>query len=117
MDKKLSVIGETISKEDRVVYLLASLPDSYNVLVIALEASAEVPRLAVVRERLLHEETKMKSKVNQFSQEGALTSSIKKQRYHYCNKLGHFKKECVKNLQKQKVIVIVSYHKSRRETK
>ena len=38
---------------------------------------------------------KMKSKVNQFSQEGALTSGIKKkQRCHYCNKLRHFKKEC-----------------------
>ena len=33
--------------------------------------------------------------MNPFSQEGALTSSIKeKQRYHYCNKLGYFKKEC-----------------------
>ena len=47
---ELSVISETISEEDRVVYLLASLPESYNVLVTALEASAEVPRLAVVRE-------------------------------------------------------------------
>ena len=35
----------------------------------------------------------MKSKVIQFSQEGAFTVS-KKQRCHYCNKLGHFKKEC-----------------------
>ena len=33
---ELSVIGETISEEDRVVYLLASLPESYNVLVTAL---------------------------------------------------------------------------------
>ena len=47
---ELSVIGETISEEDRVIYLLASFPESYNVLVTALEASAEVPRLAVVRE-------------------------------------------------------------------
>ena len=91
---ELSVIGETISEEDRVVYLLVSFPESYNVLVTALEASAEVPRLTVVRERLLHEETKMKSKSNQLGQEGALTSSIKKKlRCHYCNKFGHFKKE------------------------
>ena len=33
----LSVAGETVSEEDRVVYLLASLPESYNVLVTALE--------------------------------------------------------------------------------
>ena len=30
------IAGETASEEDRVVYLLASLPDSYNVLVTAL---------------------------------------------------------------------------------
>jgi len=54
---ELSAIGENVS-EDRVVCLLASLPENYNTLVTVLEASAEVPPLAVVRERLLHEETK-----------------------------------------------------------
>ena len=93
--EELSVIGEAISEEDRVVYLLASLPESYNVLVTALEASADVPTLAVVRERLLHEETKMKSRSNQLSQEEALSTSFKKKlRCHFCNKLGHFKKDC-----------------------
>jgi len=57
---ELSAIGENVSEEDRVVYLLASLPESYSTLVSALEASAKVPTLAVVRERLLHEETKAK---------------------------------------------------------
>ena len=33
---ELSVIGDHISEEDRVVYLLASLPESYSMLVIAL---------------------------------------------------------------------------------
>ena len=93
--EELSVIGEAISEEDQVVYLLASLPESYNVLVTALEASADVPTLAVVKEGLLHEETKMKSRSNQLSQEGALTTSFKKKlRCHFCNKLGHFKKDC-----------------------
>ena len=75
---KLSVIGEFISEEDQVVYLLTSLPGSYNVLVTTLETSVKVPRLTVVRERQLHEETKMKSKANQNGQERALISSIKK---------------------------------------
>ena len=43
-----------MKEEDQVVYLLASLPESYSVLVTALEASADVPSLAVVTERLLH---------------------------------------------------------------
>ena len=89
---EMSAISETVSEEDRVVYLLASLPESYNVLVTALEANADVPSLAVVRERLLHEESKMKSKP---SQEEALAVNFKKKlRCHFCNKPGHFKKDC-----------------------
>ena len=58
----LSVIGDPISEEDRVVHLLASLPDSYNMLVTALEANVEVPKIEVVTERLLHEERKLKER-------------------------------------------------------
>ena len=71
---ELSAIGETVSEEDKVVYLLASLPESYSVLVAAREANADVPLLAIVREKLLHEETKMKNKA---SQEEALAVSFK----------------------------------------
>ena len=39
---ELSAIGETVKEEDRVVYLLASLPESYNVLVTALEATVQM---------------------------------------------------------------------------
>ena len=62
--EELAVIGDAISEEDRVVHLLASLPDSYNVLVTALEAQSEnVPRWSLVTERLLHQESKLKDKV------------------------------------------------------
>ena len=92
---ELLAIGERVSDEDRVVYLLASLPESYGVLVTALEAGADVPSLAVVRERLLHEETKTKGKEIQTSQEGVLTAGFKRElRCHFCNKTGHFKKDC-----------------------
>ena len=40
---ELSVVGDPISKEDRVVHLLASLPESYSMLVTAFEANADVP--------------------------------------------------------------------------
>ena len=92
---ELSAIGEPVKEEDRVVYLLASLPECYNVLVTALEANSEVPTLAVVTERLLHEETKMKSRLNQPSQEEALTARFKKKlRCNFCIKPGHFKRDC-----------------------
>ena len=50
----LSVAGETVSEEDRVVYLLASLP------VTALETNEDVPKLEVVTERILQQERKSK---------------------------------------------------------
>ena len=59
----LAVIGAAVSDEDRVVYLLGSLRESYNMLVTALKASSEtVPKMATVTERLLHKERKMKEK-------------------------------------------------------
>ena len=58
----LSVIGDPISDEDRVVHLLASLLGTYNVLVTALEANKAVPRMEVVTERLLHEESRLREK-------------------------------------------------------
>ncbi len=42
------------------MYIFASLPESYNVLVTALEANKDVPELAVVTERILHQEKKTK---------------------------------------------------------
>ena len=58
----LSVVGDPISDEDCVVYLLASLPESYSLLVTALEASTEVSKMELVTERLLHEERKLKGR-------------------------------------------------------
>ena len=60
--EELAVIGDPVEEEDRVVHILASFPESFGMLVTALEASPEVPQLEVVTERLLHEERKMKDK-------------------------------------------------------
>ena len=54
--EELSIIGHPVEEEDRVVALLTSLPKSYDVLVTALEANSEVPKLETVTERLLHED-------------------------------------------------------------
>ena len=57
----LAAIGDAVSEEDRVVHLLVSLPDSYNVLVTALEAQSEnEPKWEHVTERLLHQAIKLK---------------------------------------------------------
>ena len=59
---ELVIVGDAIEEEDRVVYLLASLPDLYNTLVTALEAHEEVLKMEVVTEKLLHAERKQKEK-------------------------------------------------------
>ena len=89
---ELSVIGDEVTEEDRVVYLLASLPDSYNTLVTALEANVEVPKMEVVTERLLYEERKQTDCVTS-SSEGAMAVKQRTRwrglRCHYCHKFGH----------------------------
>ena len=52
----LTVIGDVSTHEDHVVHLLASLPESYSMLVTALEANIQFLEIEVVIERLLHEE-------------------------------------------------------------
>ena len=103
---ELAVIGDAIDEEDRVVQILANLPDSYSMLVTALEANAEVPKLELVTERLLHEERKIKEKLNssvgQDSHkygENALLASNRFRSYppkicYYCGKPGHIKAVC-----------------------
>ena len=105
---ELAVIGEAIDEEDRVVQILASLPDTYSMLVTALEANAEVPKLEIVTERLLNEERKMKERANSNSSnnsfpgnnsgENALLVSNKFRKdtrtCFYCGKSGHIKAFC-----------------------
>ena len=91
----LSVAGEPVSEEDYVVYLLSSLPESYNVLVTALAANEEVPKLEVVTEGIIHQEWKAKDKSGT-GVDHAMTShkfyKQKPKKYSRCGKMGHIKK-------------------------
>ena len=97
---ELSVIGDTISEEDHVVYLLASLPESFSVLVTALEANPEVPKMELVTERLLHEERKAQERMSGTgeSHDGAMIAKNHQKRSgprcHYCHRLGHVRRNC-----------------------
>ena len=59
---ELSIVGAAITDEDRVVYLLASLPESFNTLITALESNPSVPAMEMVIERLIHEERRLKDR-------------------------------------------------------
>ena len=95
----LAVIGDPVDEEDRVVHLLASLPESFNMLVTALEANPEVPKMETVTERLLHEERKMRDREDTGPAKlKAMTAKSQKRKFtcHYCGKPGHFRRNCRK---------------------
>ena len=94
---EMAIVDDTIEEEDRVVYLLASLPDSFNTLVTALEANEDVPKMEVVTEQLLHAERKQKEKASvDCSGEKAMALKFKGRgpRCHYSKKMGHIQKNC-----------------------
>ena len=97
---ELAVIGAAMEVEDKVVTLLASLLESYDMLVTALEARAEVPQTEVVIERLLYEERKLSERekspipsrtVMMASDQKGNKKFIK---CHHCGKLGHIRRFC-----------------------
>ncbi len=99
----LAVIDDPITEEDRVVHLLASLPESYDILVTALEANVEVPKMETVTERLLHEERKMKERSG--SETNATNDEMKAMfvnrqskgkgaKWYHCGKFGLIKRNC-----------------------
>lgn len=96
---ELAVIGDSIDDDDRVIYLLASLPESFNVLVTALEASSEVPKMESMIERLLHEAQKQNDRSSASAggltkREPALTVKHRRKgpQCHYCKRFGHIQR-------------------------
>ncbi len=64
-------------------------------LVTALEANADVPKMNVVTERLLHEERKQKDREDDKNHEEAIMTRLRGPvKCYYCGKPGHIKQNC-----------------------
>ena len=96
---ELAIVGDAIDEEDRVVYLLANFPDSFNTLVTALEANEDVPKMEVVTEKLLHAERKQTEKSSPDSS-GDKAMMTRRQfrgrgpQCYYCKQYGHVQNNC-----------------------
>jgi len=101
---KLSVMGESLQEEDKVIHILSSLPKSFNVLVTAIVAQEKVPKLEFIYERLKHHSQITKNSEN--DEQKALLLKINKSllKCSFCHKKGHIKDNCwsLKNKNKEK---------------
>ena len=94
----LAAAGDAVSEEDRAVHLLASLPDCFGVLVTALEANPNVPKMEVVIECLLHEERKLRERTDDSDKAMNAEHQRRKKgpKCHFCHRFGHIKRNCDK---------------------
>ena len=91
---ELAVIGDPVMEEDRVIHLLASLPDSFDMLVTALEALADVPAMEIVIERLRHEERKINDRSGGMHEKALASRGGKGPKCYHCKRFGHIKRNC-----------------------
>ena len=89
----LAVVGSPLEEEDKVITVLASLPDKFSTVVTALETLEKVPSLLSVTEKLIHEEGKMKLPSDE-NENQSLVSKEKKIKCYECGKIGHIKRNC-----------------------
>jgi len=103
-----AVIGDPIKEEDKVVYLLGSLPKNFDMLVTALEANTDVPNMETVIEKVQYEEQKLKRKNDEKKDAGLITkkqysksANQKNRSCYYCGKPGHFIRKCCQRMIKE----------------
>ena len=105
--QELSIIGHPVDEEDKVVQMLSSLPKSYEMLVTALEANSEIPRMESITEKIIHEERKLKAKekvskeekvlaAENYSRSHSQENNSEARKCFYCKKPGHIKRFCNK---------------------
>lgn len=103
LSQRLEAMGDTLNGFWLVAILLSSLPQSYDVLIIALESRKdEELDLEYVKGKLLDEWRRRNENTSQQNKalkvDGGKYSERRetKKTCHYCSKEGHFRKDCWK---------------------
>ena len=94
---RLNVMGEKVSDTLKLSFLLSSLPDSYDTVVMSLETRSENDlTYKMVKDRLYEEFERRKNKDedNCYSEKVYKTGKFFKKKCAHCGKLGHLKNEC-----------------------
>ena len=97
---EMAVVGDSVEKEDFVINLLASLPDSYSTLVTTLEALEQVPTWESVTERLIHSDSKQQTRATDST--ALFTKKKSAVKCYECGQTGHIRRNCKKYLAKTK---------------
>ena len=94
--ESLAVVGSPMEDEDKVITMLASLPEKFSTVVTALETLENVPSWESVTEKLLHEESKLLNNNTSTTNDNQLLMVKQKKtiKCFECGKLGHLKKNC-----------------------
>ena len=105
---QLNIMGENFNDNLKIAFMLSSLPDSYDTVVMSLETRSEKDlTYKIVVNRLIEEYDRRKNKdLDGFSEEKAFrVSKYNKKKCAHCFKIGHLKSECFilnPNLKKEK---------------
>ena len=96
---ELAVIDAAVDEEDKVTYLLSSLPESYDVLVTAFDVMDAVPAWTTVVEKVCALDKKKSKKKD----EKALMSQTEgsERRCYNCDQTGHIAQDCSREQRQQ----------------
>lgn len=93
---QLAVINDPVPKEQKVLHLLGTLPDSFEIMRTALEANPDCPEWENVIERILHVEQKLieKTGIDDDVDVKAFVAKSGKMTCFFCQEPGHIKRNC-----------------------
>ena len=92
----LAVVGDAVKDEDRVISLLASLPEKFDTIVTALETLDTVPTWEAVTEKLLRAEEKKNEADGEQAYYSKSRNNMHNIQCYECGKFGHIRKFCPK---------------------